>query len=148
MRRREEAIESLRSVQREYEVGESALKALDELLRTQPDYLTSQNLQYQDLKRCQDRFQATYIIRLFAEFEANLRDYWATCRNTEPPMRDLLNSVATRCRIKTDWHTDAQKLREHRNDLVHHANIGANPQGIHEAAQVAAKFLSALPPEW
>src|SRR5688500_7089019 len=48
-----------------------------------------------DLRRCLDHIELTYIMRLFATFEAVLRDYWlnGVGRTTEPDLVQLLSSL-------------------------------------------------------
>src|SRR5205809_1963213 len=48
-----------------------------------------------DVRRCLDHIEMTYIMRLFAAFEAVLRDYWLSGigRTTEP---DLIQRVVSR----------------------------------------------------
>src|SRR5947207_121868 len=49
-----------------------------------------------DLRQCAQNLEITYILRLFAEFEGVLRDYWigGRKRKTVPNMRPLMNSIA------------------------------------------------------
>lgn len=145
--KRDDKIEAMRTVQREFEVGDAAMACLQQRLQNEPDYLTRQRLRQQDMNRCRDRLEATYIIRLFAEFEAALRQYWATIKKTKPQMHDLIDGLAARRRVIADWRDDVHKLRKYRNDLVHHAD-GLQPVTFSKAVQFAARFLSQLPPEW
>ena len=72
--------------------------ALDRLLheaRRDPTILTG-DLEPQDIVKASGRLEATYLIRLFAEFETGLRLYWATIRDTEPPTQHLLDGIAAR----------------------------------------------------
>ena len=56
------------------------------------------------VETCATNLQVTYLVRLFAEFEAILRDYWLNGRRrtTVPRMVDLMNSVAAYCFMNAD----------------------------------------------
>jgi hypothetical protein len=68
-----------------------------------------------------DNLEATYIIRIYAEFEAALRDYWLTYRNqtTHPTMFQLLNQSIPDQRFSQDVIDNADDVRLYRNFLVH-----------------------------
>lgn len=78
------------------------------------------------LSRSASRIDATYTLRLFAEFEAILRDYLAVARPSprrrRVRMELLLNRVAAICSIPYDALTQAHRVREHRNSLIHLAD--------------------------
>ncbi len=65
--------------------------------------------------------QITYLLRLFAEFEGVLRDYWLNGRKrtSRPPMIDLMNSIAAYCIMSNDDVQDAHEVRDYRNDVIH-----------------------------
>src|SRR5438874_2120396 len=63
--------------------------------------------------------EGTYVIRLYAEFEAGLRSFWETSRDTHPPMRQLLDAIASSQGIPYNDLENAHKARRYRNILVH-----------------------------
>jgi hypothetical protein len=73
------------------------------------------------LEACEGNLQVTYFVRLFAEFETVLRDYWlnARKRTTAPPMAALMNSVAAYCFINEDDLLNANQVRDYRNQVMH-----------------------------
>src|SRR5205809_1040402 len=74
-----------------------------------------------DLEVSVDNLPITYFLRLFAEFEGILRDYWVNGRgrSTSPRMMDLMNSIAAYCFIGNDDLADAHEVREYRNHVIH-----------------------------
>ena len=101
-----------------------------------------------DVGQAADRLEGTYVVRLYSEFEAGLRTYWATLRDTQPPARDLMNAVAARRRIPYDVLADAHAVREYRNLLVHEGDAPPDPIPLAECRHRLCVFLSYLPPEW
>jgi len=98
--------------------------------------------------------QATYIIRIYAEFEACLRDYWQTFRkrNTRPQMYQLVNDAIPTVMFPQDIIDMADQLREYRNFLVHD-NVDNPTEAVQAfSVQDAKKHLCAytafLDPAW
>ncbi len=66
--------------------------------------------------------ERTYLVRMYAEFEAGLREYWSTHENetTRPGMYQLVKeALASRRKIKKDDVNDAVRVILYRNYLVH-----------------------------
>src|SRR5262249_35993026 len=108
-----------------------------------------------DLKRhdiiiASERLESTYVIRLFAEFEAGLRLFWPTARGTDSPgrMRDLIDGVAATRRGPNAERKNPHAVREYRNALVHLREAEADPISIAEARGHVCRFFSFLPPTW
>ena len=76
---------------------------------------------FRHLESCARNLEITYFVRLFAEFEGVLRDYWldGRKRKTNPPMIDLINSIASYCFVNNDDMQNAHEVREYRNDVIH-----------------------------
>jgi hypothetical protein len=68
-----------------------------------------------------ENLEATYIIRLYAEFEAGIRDYWESYRgrNSRPDMITLVRQAVPTEAFSQDCIDDADEVREYRNFLVH-----------------------------
>ena len=96
MTRKQRRMERIRAVEREYLVALVAARGLDERLRADPSALVAERLEFADYRNFRDNLEATYLIRLFAEFEAGLREAWelAFRRTTGPSVRDLIDSLA------------------------------------------------------
>src|SRR5437870_4474902 len=95
--------------------------AADQLLmaaQVDPTVLPAE-LRRRDIVRAAEGLDGTYLIRLFAEFETGLRQYWEAARGTHPPTRDLLNGLAAMCGIPDEQRDNAHLVREYRNSLVH-----------------------------
>ena len=149
MKRREAAIEELRLIAREYRVALAAAEALKEVLENNPSYLGQLLLDRKDFGRFQAALSATYLIRLFAAFEAALRSFWEVAvRNTSPKMRGLLRAIASRRKVPQKWYDAADAVREMRNTLVHADAGGAKVVDLAGARSDLAKFLSQLPADW
>ena len=86
------------------------------------------------------------MIRVYAEFEAGLRDYWANHLNkkTHPPMAQLLDSLADQ-RLSVDRFEDADAVREYRNFLVHDESDEPPPEPkIFTVAEDSRTFVTSL----
>jgi hypothetical protein len=68
-----------------------------------------------------ENLEATYIVRMYAEFEAGLRDYWKTHlkHDTHPTMLQLVRHAIPNQMFSQDTIDDADAVREYRNYLVH-----------------------------
>ena len=101
------------------------------------------------LQVCSDNLQITYVLRLFAEFEGILRDYWhyARKRTTDPPMAVLMDSLAAYCHMKADDVRNAHEVREYRNDVVHD-HLQDSRLDFPECCSRLARFLRWLPQRW
>jgi len=120
MIKRQQRIEWIAAVAREYLAAKSAADLLNAQLQADPSYGLSQGWENRDGEAFNRNLHSTYIVRLYAEFEAGLRDYWKNCLNrvTHPPMIQLLQSVADQ-RIPMDRLDNADDVRKYRNFLVH-----------------------------
>ena len=101
-----------------------------------------------ELARCRDNLQVNYILRLFSEFEAAVRDYWVSqVRNTRPNMSTLLDRVADRLDMTALVRVAAQDIRNFRNDIVHQ-----NPRALtfdySDCAKFLGNYLGFLPHTW
>jgi hypothetical protein len=101
-----------------------------------------------DLRRARDHLEITYILRLFGAWEAILRDYWVgAVRPTEPDLKVLINSLATRRPVDPTTLSTVHDLRDFRNEIVHE-NLQVLRYDFSQVARGLAKFLSYLPREW
>ena len=153
MIKRQQRIERIVAVAKEHLAAKSAADLLSAQLQADPNYGSSQGWECRDGAAFNDNVDSTYIIRLYAEFEAGLRDYWANHLNraTHPPMFQLLQSLADQ-RIAIDRLEDADAVREYRNFLVHDES-NAPPPDMRTFTVVDAKkhlcyFFGRLDPDW
>jgi hypothetical protein len=149
MHDRSEWIERIKEVEWEHAALRIAIDRLLIVARSNPaDFQGDVTLAI--IKKASERLDGTYLIRLFAEFETGLRLYWSTARSTDPPSRtrDLLNGIASTCRISPPRISNAQAVREYRNALVHERDEDMTPIPLAEARQHLCRYFSFLPPSW
>ena len=101
-----------------------------------------------ELIRCQNNLEINYILRLFSEFEAAIRDYWEhEVRNTRPRMQILMDRVADRLSMSAAHRAAAHEIREYRNEIIHQ-----NPRALEytygDCAKALGMFLQWLPQNW
>jgi hypothetical protein len=92
--------------------------------------------------------EATYIIRVFAEFEAILTNHIAVAHPTLRVPRTaeaLINRVALRERIPDPLLDTAQGVRAYRNVLVHHRIAPVPTQSLPQVMAGLNRFLARLP---
>ena len=101
-----------------------------------------------DVRSMSENLEGTYVIRVFAAFEAGLRSYWATQRKTEPPSKDLIDSIATRRFVADEIRAAVHAVREYRNSLVHESDSTADPIELDKASSDLQEFFARLPFKW
>ena len=153
MIRRQKRIEWIAAVAKEYLAAKSAADLLKAQLQADPNYGGSQGWEARDGVAFDANLESTYIIRLYAEFEAGVRDYWANHlkRTTHPPMIQLLQLLADQ-RISIDRLEDADAVRDYRNFLVH-SESGEPPPDMRTLTVAEAKthlcyFFGRLDTDW
>jgi hypothetical protein len=101
-----------------------------------------------------DKLEATYIIRMYAEFEAGLRDYWKNHlgQNTRPPMIQLVRHAIPNQYFTQDCIDNADDVRVYRNFLVH--DIEEDPPAdvvvfsVEQAKTHLCTYFGRLDPRW
>jgi len=143
-------IERLRAVEREHEVAIVASKALIDHLERNSRLLAAEGLQQADLNMFRGRLEATYVIRLFAEFETGLRDYWKNGLNRDAwiAVRDMIDSLASRHRISDAVRQTVHAVRKYRNALVHEEDAESSIVSLGSARGFLCRFLGFLAPDW
>ncbi len=150
MSQRQERIDRIVAVEREYQAASVAADLLQEQLDANPAFLATHELRSRDARHLRAHLEGTYVIRLGAEFEAGLRDAWQNAfgRPTQPPLRDLLAAVAARRLVPQDTLDRADEVREYRNALVHEGASDAAPVSIADVRRHLCRFFSRLPSRW
>jgi hypothetical protein len=150
MRKRDEWIVRIRLVEQEYEIAVFAIALLAERVRVDPTILP-EGIQPKDVTHTAGTLVATYFVRLFAVFEAGLRRYWrdGLDRDTQPPMHDLLDGIASAREIDHQFLAAAHRVREFRNTLIHEQDEEPEESfTIGQGRRHLARFFSHLPPNW
>jgi hypothetical protein len=150
MRDLEKRQERIRAVAREYKAAKTAVELFGREMQLKPALGQARGWGTRDAKQVQENLEPTFIIRLYAEFEAGLREAWEHYfkRATRPSMNDLLFSIASswsaaKCLDK------ARAVKDYRNNLVHEGDPRKmQPIPFEEAQRSLATFLSRLPPHW
>lgn len=138
----------IREAEGEYHAASLAVaRLLIEAGKGQAD-MREKGLSHADIRRCQCNLEATYIVRVFAQFEATLRTFW------RPPgkhaalprtyIKHLMDKTATRTRMPHEVLQQAQQVRDCRNGLVHEEATGSQ-MTLAQCRSHLCRFLSHLP---
>lgn len=148
----QEAFRRLNLVRDEFDAARFSLAQTLRDLDSDPNVYHAgkrQQVTHGQLQTCAENLQITYLVRLFAEFEAILRDYWLKGRHrrTEPGMEVLMDRLGAYCTVTCDDLQDAHEVRAYRNDVIH-AHL-QNPRfDFHECRSRLAHFVRWLPLHW
>ena len=142
-------VEQLKSIRDDFE----AARAVMEFVEAEWDSLQEQpfvrGLSLGQVRTTASRLEATYLIKLFAEFEGILRASLATIRPgrrlRRTPTEALINSVALRLRIPDYVRDGAHDVRKYRNVLVHPDGEAADAMSFGQAVSLLNHFLVWLP---
>ena len=147
---RQERLERLRAVEREYLAAVLAVDFLREGIQANAGLLHDHSLRPRDAENFAENLEATYLLRLFAEFEAALRDFWTNgCgRKSAPATRVLIDSVATRCGVPEADVDDVHRTRAYRNSLVHEGGDEIDAVTFSFGRSAFGRFLARLPLDW
>jgi hypothetical protein len=147
-----EAFKKLADVRDGYETARQALSiALRAVQSPSPVQLGNapQGITRHNIRQCAANLEITYLVRLFAEFEAILRDYFVSGwkRRTRPQMERLMDSIGTHCNVIANDLRDAHEVRNYRNDVIHnhlrHPNLN-----FAECRSRLGRFVRWLPRRW
>ncbi|MCU0876061.1 MAG: hypothetical protein MUE50_27375 [Pirellulaceae bacterium] len=150
MRRRDQWLQWIRSVEREGELIAVALVVLEDRLRQDPSVLRQHGLERADFSAGMLNREGTYVIRVYAEFESGLREAWerAFGETTHPKAVDLLHAFASRCRVPPQRLGDVDRVRIFRNHLVHAYDEATEKIPLSHVRRYLCRFLSHLPEDW
>jgi hypothetical protein len=114
-------IQRIADVASEHKAALAAETLLAEKLKADPNFGERLGWEQRHADRFKDNLLATYLIRMYAEYEATVRDYWRTHlgQQSYPTMHDLVNHAIPNQRFPRDWIDDANGVRVYRNFLVH-----------------------------
>ncbi len=147
LRKQDEWQQRIKSVEREFKCARLATdRLLDDYARDTS--VLPPEIKLRDLHLASNHLEGTYVIRLFAEFEAALRLFWEGRKRTTPMAEQLLNAIAAQRHISSKLLNAAHRVREYRNSLIHRAVGQLVPMSVAEARQHLCHFLSFLPPTW
>ncbi len=150
---RQRPTEQLHGVEREFLAAALATGRLRAAARNDPTILASAQLRPAHLEACARNLQPTYVVRLFAEYEAALRLYWRGSRRRKTwntiGAEALIQSVGAYRDIPAPVVAAAQEVREFRNGLLHQAGPGrVSAIPLRDCRSRLCRFLSFLPLRW
>jgi hypothetical protein len=148
--KRDRRIERNKAVEREFRIAITASEALAAALRNNPSLLKGESLGQADWRNLQTNLEATFLVRLFAEFETGLRDAWVTFFSPSPttPVRDVISSIGVKRGVPETVQANVHAVRRYRNSLVHEEDSAMQPVGLDRARSYLCTFFSRLPPDW
>ena len=143
----------IRAGEREYGIASLAVARLQAAVALEQAALRNEGLSVADLAACREHLEATYLIRLFAEFETPLRLYWRDVRGRPTwntvKAETLIDRVAAYQHVPADVLTAAHRVREFRNARVHAPVVEApEPITYGQCRSALCQFLSFLPLHW
>jgi hypothetical protein len=146
-----ELINRLRDVESEYRVALHSVARMRAQAALSAGAPALAGLSSRHVRLCLEHMESTYIVRLFAEFEAALRVYWRPPgkrpRSSPKPVRALMDRTASQRHIHGDCLRRAHQVRECRNTLVHETPSGAKIT-LEACRSHLCTFLSYLPVNW
>jgi len=148
--KRQSRLDRVRAIERELSVASLGCEFLKDGIREEPEVLSLRDLRPRDVDAYIKNLEPTYLVRLFAEFEAALRDLWRNGyrRKSDPLVRTLIDSVAVRCHISPANLKEVHRVRSFRNSVVHEGTLGSAEVEFGEARTALSKFLAMLPLNW
>ncbi len=146
--------ERIKEVEREYQATRAAVERLIKQSRADPNVLReAANTKVSDVRAAEQNLEGTYLVRLFAAFEAALKSYDRARRND--PDRDvtaaiLIDSTASWRTVSDTVRDGAHDVRRVRNHWAHEDGqpVAAGPLSLNAARARLAKYLSWLPEHW
>jgi hypothetical protein len=137
----------------EYRSARVAVDRLKAAVAATPDLLNRDPEARKHLRAAHGNLEGTYIIRLFAAFEAALRSY-DRARHNDPgrnarasAMIDAIGGKRGRG-VRTGVRQGAHDVRRVRNFWAHESDEDPGPMTIDEARARLQTFLSERPEEW
>ena len=154
MIKRQRRLERIAAVFQEYLAAKTASDLLIAQTDANPSYGHDHGWEPRAGESFTENLEATYIIRIYAEFEAALRDYWLTYRKqtTRPKMYQLVNHAIPDQSFSQDVIDNADDVREFRNFLVHDIEDELGEDRISFTVQQAKSnlcaYIARLDPAW
>jgi hypothetical protein len=145
--------EHIKDVVGEYQLARIAVDRLKAEAVATPELLGKNDEARKYLRSTDRNLEGTYIVRLFAAFEAALRSY-DRARHNDPNRNEvasvLIDTIGGRRGqgISAAIRADAHAVRLVRNYWAHETDTLPAPMTIADARGRLQKFLSWLPEEW
>lgn len=145
---RKDVIHRIRAVEADFRAADTAVRRLAGQVLDDPTILAPTGLQPADVRHCARSLEPTYLVRMFSVFEAHLRDVWTSAlgRDTHPRMQDLLNGCASQMALPSDYLSNAHRVRDYRNSVVHGGPADVVP--LPRAREYLCVFFGRMPHQW
>jgi hypothetical protein len=105
-----------------------------------------------EIRRAKGNLDHTFLLRIFAEFEGILLDYWhaGLGRRTSPKVSVLITRIASipPVPISDNHRNGVHHVREFRNMLIHAQSEPVEPLTIDQCLNRIGKYLAYLPQKW
>ena len=138
----------IKDVEREHTTTRFAIEHLKRSLGEKTIKLLA-DLKEKHVNQANDRLEATYIVRLFSEFERALKEYLYSKKIKIPwKAESLINRVASRVRIQGIILVNAHQVRNQRNIFVHHLEQKDEPLTMRKSTSYLTTFLDRLKIDW
>jgi len=143
----------IKQVEREHDHAALAVDLLREQLQNASAFAQKHQVLTSSVNDLERNLENTYIVRMFAEFEAALRSYWRAPRGlgrgSSPPMQILIDRVAAyRGYVPRDDVHRAHEVRQFRNQLVHEQASAPVSLSVVVCPSRLCQFLAHLPADW
>jgi hypothetical protein len=145
--------EHIKDVEGEYQAARIAVDRLKAEVVATPDLLKKDDPARPYIRDADRNLEGTYLVRLFAAFEAALRSY-DRARHNDPTREEvasvLIDVIGGRRGqgISAAVRNGAHAVRLVRNYWAHENDETPAPMSIAEARARLQKYLSRLPDEW
>jgi hypothetical protein len=138
-------------VAEELSAAQAAVGHTARVAASDPTILHGYEIRPRHLQRCLVNLDSTYVVRLFAVFEAVLREYWQLSRRkgklSNVAVSRLIEQVATRLDVPNSIVRTIHEIRAYRNCIVHE-HLSAPPMDLRGCQSAISYFLSFLPPQF
>jgi len=137
----------------EFRSARVAVDRLKDAVAATPDLLKKDPVAREYLRVASGNLEGTYIVRLFAAFEAALRSY-DRAKHNDPSRRTeasvMIDAIGGRRghTIQMGIRQGAHEVRRVRNRWAHESDADPGPMTVDEARARLQAFLSELPDEW
>jgi hypothetical protein len=148
--RSSEWIGRVKNVMQEFQVAAFAADLLDRRLVAEPTALKKLQLTHRDAVRFRANLEPTYLVRVYAEFEACLREAWRRSfgRRTFPKMEVLIDRIGALRNVPPALVEEVHQVRGYRNDIVHDVADGAARVSLGQARTLLCSYIGRLPLDW
>ena len=143
----------LNDVLLDFRFADEAVRRLADRVRRRPDEHPEYSADRKRFAAAADALEATFVVRLFAVFEAALRSY-DRARAGDPertrPAAVLIGSTGGRrgLAVPPQIRQRAHEVRRTRNAFAHESDEATESIGLADAKRRCAQFLARLPERW